>query len=418
MIEILFSILDGLEIFLFFYFVNKANVRRSYITIPLVLLFGILNYIISNWTNLYAFNIEFLLFTIDIMMIYLCFKMMNSNEIILLFLLNVISIIEAVGILLVEQYIVLLQFKPVSYAIIIHLIRCITFCLFAKYVKHFIVKYGMKSMSKMFYIMLPLLILLLLLLQGYYIFGSNDYYNVILVASMIVGLSIFVIVKKQYITEVENDKLKMITKIVEYSNDQHATQLDKVKEIRKIKHDMISHLGMIQCLIKEDKSKESFDFISKLIGEISIINTAVFTEYQYLNALLNFKKNLQNDISFDYQIETLQMNQDIEFDCCTIISNLLDNSIDELKRNPSVAQNINLKMKDVNNNIIISVVNETKQFKNLESEKMNPDEHGLGLTIVGTIVKKYNGEIVIEQDSQFKVSLFLRKPYEIDNKMT
>lgn len=97
---------------------------------------------------------------------------------------------------------------------------------------------------------------------------------------------------------------------------------------------------------------------------------------------------------------------------------MLDNSIDELKRNHNNRQNITLKIKDVNNNIIISVVNDIKQHKNLVTEKMNPGEHGIGLTIVDTIVKKYNGEIVIEQDLQFKVSLFLRKPYEIDNEKT
>ncbi|MEG0733433.1 MAG: hypothetical protein RR430_00220 [Anaerorhabdus sp.] len=227
---------------------------------------------------------------------------MTSNEIILIFLLNVISIIGAVGILLLAQYIEIIQFDFVTYAITIHVVRFITFYLFAKYVKKFIEKYGVKSMSKMFYIMLPLLILMLLLLQGYYIFGSNDYYNIILVSSMIVGLSIFIIVKKQYITEIENDKLKMITKIVEYTNEQHTSQLEKAKEIRKIKHDMISNLGTVECLIKADKTKESIAFISKIIGEISVIDTTIFTEYQYLNALLNFKKNSQKDIYFDYQL--------------------------------------------------------------------------------------------------------------------
>lgn len=144
--------------------------RRSYITIPLVFSFGILNYIISNLTNLYAFNIEISLFITDIMMIYLCFKMITVNAIILIFLLNVISIIEAVEILLLEQYVNLLQFSLVTYAITIHVIRCITFYLFARYIKHFIEKYGMKSMNKIFYIMLSLLVFMLLLLQGYYIF--------------------------------------------------------------------------------------------------------------------------------------------------------------------------------------------------------------------------------------------------------
>lgn len=70
---------------------------------------------------------------------------------------------------------------------------------------------------------------------------------------------------------------------------------------------------------------------------------------------------------------------------------------------------ITLKIKDVNGNIIINAVNDIQQCKNLITEKVNQGEHGLGLTIVDTIVKKYNGDIIIEQDSQFKVSLFLRK---------
>lgn len=188
---------------------------------------------------------------------------------------------------------------------------------------------------------------------------------------MIVGFSIFVIVKRQCVIEIENDKLKMITKIVEYTNEYRARELDNAKEIRKIKHDMVSNLGTIECLIKANKLNETIAFVSKITGEVSAIDITLFTEYQYLNALLNFKKNLHKNIYFDYQIDTLQMNQEMEFDCCTIISSLLDNSIDELERNDKSQQMITLKIKDVNGNIIINAVNDIQQCKNLITEKVN-----------------------------------------------
>lgn len=415
MMEILFSILDCVEIFLFFYIFDQLKCRRKLIVIPIVILFGYFNYVVSNLTNLYDFNIEILLSLSEVIMLYCCFEKIKGKDLILLFLLNIISLVEVFGFLLVEQSSAVIQFDMYTFSICVHLLRVLTFYLFAKYVKNFIGKYGTKSMSKIFFTILPLLILMLLLLQGYYLFGHVGYYNLILATTIVVGFSIFMMVKQLYITEYENDKLKMFEKMISYSTLQYREQEEKAKEIRKIKHDIISNLGIIQCLINENKYEESTAYITKIIGESKAIDTRRITKHQYLNALLKYKMNSFGDIAFEYQIDSLEMAQEMEFDCCTIVTNLLDNAIDELNRNLEHNRQITVRIKERNNNIIIIVENDVGEYKTLMSQKRNKEEHGFGLSIVETIVKKYNGEIRIEQNERFKVSLFLKKPCEIDD---
>ncbi|MEA4822364.1 MAG: GHKL domain-containing protein [Erysipelotrichales bacterium] len=407
-LDIFFSMLDCFEIFFFFFFLKIRDRRKIYIALPLLILLCLMNYYISNIPNIYEFNIEILLFIVELIIVFVCFKKLNSTDIILLFLLNVISIIEVVGILLFYQY-SKITFKVGYYAIVVHILRITTFYFFAKYMKKFLDTYGRKSMNKLFYIIFPLLILLLLLLEGYYSFGENNYYNSILVVSMCVGISLFLVVKKQYIIEFENDKLKMITKMVESSAEQYKILEGKAKEVRKVKHDLLNNLSIVQCLIKEDKKEESITYLSKIVGDISSINSMVLTSHQYLNTLLNFKRDSNKEINFCYQIGEFEMNQSMEFDCCTIISNLLDNAIDELSRNPDNKQDIFLILKEKSKTIIIVVENDLSSFKSLQTEKMKAIDHGLGLGIVRTLVKKYNGEIDIEQGDRFKVALFLKK---------
>lgn len=418
MMEILFSILDCFEIYLFFYFINGFRSRKFSITIPIIILFGYLNFKISNLSHVQDFNIEIFLSILEVIMLFICLKKVNSLDLILLILLSVISIIEVFGIILFEQYILKIQLKSVEFSICVHVLRCFSFFLFAKYVKGFVGKYGFKPVCKTFYMLLPILILMLLLLQGYYLYGMSEYYSLVLFSTMIVGISTFIIVKQQFITKFENDKLRLLEKVIDYTAEQNKEQVEKAKEIRKIKHDMISNLGTVQCLINENKIEESMTYISRIIGEISKINTITYTKYQYLNALLNFKKNSFPKISFDFQLYSLDLSMDMEFDCCTIITNLLDNAIDEVNRNQKNFQQVILRIKDKNGNIIITAENDLEKYKSLNTEKKQKDEHGLGLSIIEAVVKKYSGEIIIQQDDRFKVSLFLRKPCGIDNELT
>lgn len=408
-LSFLFSFLDCFEIYLFFKYLDPFKSRNIYLTATVVLTLSLFNFLFSNFSLLYGVKIEVILFIIDFFLLIICFKSINSNDVIILFFLNVISTIEAVGFFMLDEYIHLFSLNNILFPVIIHLTRIGTFFLFANIVKSYKVLYGNHSLKGLLMIMIPINIFLLILFEGIFIFDYNPYYNLILLVSIIVGISIFLITKKQYIIESENEKLRMVNKILGYSNEQHQILEEKAKEVRKIKHDLVNNLSVIQCLFSENKNEEGLQYLEKLIGNANKTAQTTIIKYPYLNALFNFKKYKFDDIKFVCEIGEVELSKVMEFDCCTILSNLLDNAIEEINRCSSNDRTIKLKLKDQCDTIIITVSNAYHQQKSLNTEKQNRNEHGMGLTIVNTIVKKYNGELIIEQDKLFKVQLFLKK---------
>ena len=86
--------------------------------------------------------------------------------------------------------------------------------------------------------------------------------------------------------------------MIETSAEQYKILEDKAKEVRKVKHDLLNNLSIVQCLIKEDKKVESITYLSKVVGDIVSINSVVLTSHQYLNTLLNFKRDSNKEINF------------------------------------------------------------------------------------------------------------------------
>lgn len=405
----IFSVLDYLEIFCFFKYLNPLKSRKYYICIIAILIFGSVNYAVSSLTILSGFSIEMLLLIIEIGMLITCFKDFKRFDILIVFFLDVISSIEAVCVLAIAQLMDVSIANLAIFPYVIHFFRIILYIVFAMIIKKFITNYGYQALRKLFFIMIPIVILMLMLFEGFFIFGTDNYYCLILLASIIVGLSIFVIIKRQYIIESENEKLKMVNKILGYSNEQHQILEEKAKEVRKIKHDIVNNLSVIQSLFNENKNEEGLQYLENLIGDANKTVQTTIIKYPYLNALFNFKKYKFDDIKFVYEIGDIELSKVMEFDCCTILSNLLDNAIEEINRCSSNDRTIKLKLKDQSDTIIIMVSNAYHQQKSLNTEKQNKNEHGMGLTIVNAIVKKYNGELIIEQDKLFKVQLFLKK---------
>ncbi|MEG0076553.1 GHKL domain-containing protein [Anaerorhabdus sp.] len=227
--------------------------------------------------------------------------------------------------------------------------------------------------------------------------------------SIVIGITTFYVMYKQYIVEVENDKLKLLGKILDYSNEQHQLLMENEKEIRKIKHDMLNNLSIASALSIEGKNKEMQEFLLKLIGDIEVIKSITYCNQQYINALLNLKIANNPDILFEYEIGFFELTQEMEFDSCTIISNLLDNSLEEIRRSFTNRKEIKLTMKEMDSNLFITVENDMYKSKSLLTEKDNSVDHGMGLSIVQKLVNKYQGIIDINQSDKFKVSLFLKK---------
>ena len=100
-----------------------------------------------------------------------------------------------------------------------------------------------------------------------------------------------------------------------------------------------------------------------------------------------------------------------DYDLVTILSNLIDNSIDAVNTNISEERQIILRIKEVKNNLVIKIKNAfNNEIRYNKEEMMSTKEghSGLGIKSVKSVVSKYQGEIRMDiTDNMFSVLIII-----------
>lgn len=173
-------------------------------------------------------------------------------------------------------------------------------------------------------------------------------------------------------------------------------QREHQDEIRKINHDMKNILLSVMGAIDQTDSKKAEEIISSCLDKISC-------GYEYgndtLSMLINSKKAAaeKQNISFEYQAVTSNIEIN-ETDLCILLGNMLDNAI-EACSHVNGERRIEFKIRSLENILYISCQNTCAENKlNLETQKLDRQNHGIGIKSMNEIVDKYGGNIHFECD--------------------
>lgn len=181
---------------------------------------------------------------------------------------------------------------------------------------------------------------------------------------------------------------------------------EKMKEEERIKsiyHDMKNHILLLESE-KEEKRKLISD-VMKIMKYEDFYRTG----NRLLDIILRDKIEMaQSDnirIEDDINMDGIEMFE--AFDISTIFGNLIDNAIEACKLVPEIESRvINISARRKNQLLIILVTNPKPEDKGRKMRKKGI--HGYGLRNVNDVVKKYGGEISIEEkESQFIVSIII-----------
>lgn len=184
------------------------------------------------------------------------------------------------------------------------------------------------------------------------------------------------------------------------------------EEIRKLRHDLNNHLGLVNSLLENNQIEEAKAYSSKLTSFTSSINRN-FCNHPLLNALLCTKYNF----ALEYNIDTffhIELNDTLplsDLDLCSLLGNSLDNAIEAcLKFSYDDLKKLSLKARSkngflslqLNNSICEKAINNNGKYLSTKKEPL----HGLGLSKIADIVKKYNGTESIDQtDGEFILTI-------------
>lgn len=217
---------------------------------------------------------------------------------------------------------------------------------------------------------------------------------------LLCSLTLYILNMHKRMVEMSAEQEELLTAQKEY----YLTLLDKEEETRRYRHDMNNHLMCLSALLDKNDLQE---YLSNLQDEFKSVNDTV---YQTGNTILtaitahyipmadeNTKVNITGRITKDFGLNNTEL--------CTVYSNLLKNSIEELQRiGESVNKELNIRFDNGKNFGKIFISNSMKDpssFRGLASKTTKDDKknHGFGIQNINRIVSKHNGTFTIRKDN-------------------
>ena len=220
---------------------------------------------------------------------------------------------------------------------------------------------------------------------------------------LLCSLTLYILNMHKRMIEMSAEQEELLTTQKEY----YLTLLEKEEETRRYRHDMNNHLMCLTALLDKDSTDDIRDYLSDLQNEFKSVNDTV---YQTGNTILtaitahyipmvdeNTKVTITGRLTKDLQLSNTEL--------CSVYSNLLKNSIEELQRiGESVHKELSIRFDNGKNFGKIFISNSMKDpssFRGLASKTTKDDKknHGFGIQNINRIVSKHNGTFTIKKDN-------------------
>lgn len=205
--------------------------------------------------------------------------------------------------------------------------------------------------------------------------------------------------------------------LYETEKKEYENLIKTTDQLRKLKHDFLLHLDILQNLAFSQKYKELNDYLTNYTADISRSKILVTTGNSAIDALIttNISEATQLGIQFRHIIH---LPDKLPFDnlyFASLLGNILKNAMEECKRIKDTSQDlyISLSIKPYHDMLIIQASNSSSgeynynDTKHLISKKKS-DNHGFGLKRIEEIANLVSGymEIYPERHS-FTINVIL-----------
>lgn len=218
---------------------------------------------------------------------------------------------------------------------------------------------------------------------------------------ILLGLNVVFVIMMNIILDRENKitEIKLMEENAERQLEMYSVLEQSYREQRKCTHEFRHHMDCVFGLLIDNEFAYAREYVEKL-NEGFIENTNLLdTGHSIVNIVLNQKIRYASDrgISLVPVFNNLKQLKLDKNDIVVILSNLLDNAIEACQRLKISKKEIKISIEDDDTYTTLTIKNpiEDVLFQSngrIHSSKVDKLNHGVGLSNVENIVKKYNGE--------------------------
>lgn len=192
--------------------------------------------------------------------------------------------------------------------------------------------------------------------------------------------------------------LEMEKTLKDTQKNYYEAMLAKEEDTRRFRHDVLNHLIALGELAKQGEMKPVADYVEEIQGDIVKIQQKCYSiGNTIIDAFLNYYvQMLEEDVEVSV---TGCLTQEIaisDVELCTIFSNLIKNSVEELKKNGEGKKYLKIKVSSGQQAFKIEISNSISREGEIQGElpettKKDKKNHGIGLRNVTETVEKNEG---------------------------
>lgn len=224
-----------------------------------------------------------------------------------------------------------------------------------------------------------------------------DAYAVFFVSIIGAIYAIFLTLSLAIKNVLSNRQNKELQSLMYIQKEQYDYQLQQSVAIRRFKHDLTNHIGVLRELMNQKKLEEAKEYIDTIWNIQDEFELKIHTGDSFLDVIMNYYSYIATkaNIKFTVSGKVSTITYMEMFDITTLMGNVLQNAIEAAKKT-NVPQ-IRVKLIEHANEIFITVSNSVIEKVNtnytfLKTSKKDKKNHGFGLKNIIATVEKYQGE--------------------------
>jgi sensor histidine kinase regulating citrate/malate metabolism len=203
-----------------------------------------------------------------------------------------------------------------------------------------------------------------------------------------------------------------------HMHDYYSEVIRSSKDTRRLWHDMNNHFITIGYQLKQQAYDEASDYVNSICSELDKSMLLHISGYYEIDAMLShkFKVASEKGIRVEHDIQVSKLESIKMVDMSIISGNALDNAIEACDRVIGNHKFIKIVVHSANSILSINITNSVnietirKQGNKFISSKDRDESeiHGYGLYNIGTVVKKYGGNMITEvSNDEFELSMVI-----------
>lgn len=242
-----------------------------------------------------------------------------------------------------------------------------------------------------------------------------DAYAVFFISIAGVIYSIFLTLGLAVKNILSNRQNKELQSFMYMQKQQYDYQLQQSVTMRRFKHDLINHIGVLRELLNEKKTEEAKGYVDTIWNIQNTFDLKIHTGDSFLDVIVNYYSYLAEKENIEFVVSgKLTEKMPLEmFDITTLMGNILQNAMEAAVK--SDTPQIHMELVEHKKEIFIVVINSVAEKINTKmnffrTSKKDKENHGFGLKNIVSTVEKYHGECYMESivengEALFKISI-------------